>query len=84
MSDLSWRRDPPDAAGYRLREREVVREDRSVRERVTVHHASRMRDGRILINPRTSTGQPNYVDVTSPTLTARTSHWWWFGPIPQL
>ena len=76
-----WRRNPPDDQGYWLRQTETLQKDQSVRETVTLHYATRMRDGRVLINLGRH-GQPNYTYVTSPTVTCRTAHWWWFGPVP--
>ena len=84
VTNSTWSRNPPDALGYWLRYDDHVVDD-ELREKVevTLHYATDMRDGRVLIDLGRDV-QPYFTDVTSPTVTCRTSHWWWYGPIPIL
>lgn len=82
--ELAWTRKPPDAQGYWLRyDDHLTHLERRSKERVTLHYATNMRNGRVLVDLGRD-GQPNFTDVTSSTVTCRTSHWWWYGPIPIL
>ena len=86
IADLTWSRNPPDATGYWLRfDDHLMDEELRSKEKVTLHYATSMRDGRVLVDLLgIDGGQPNFTDVTSSTVTCRTSHWWWYGPIPIL
>lgn len=89
VTELAWSRIPPDAMGYWLRfDDHLTHLERRSKGRVTLHFTTRMRDGRVLVDLGVDlngpSGQPNFTDVTSPTVTCRTSHWWWYGPIPIL
>ena len=89
LEELTWRRGPPDGEGYWLRfDDHLTHEDGREKVKVTLHFTMSMRDGRVLVNLGVDLpgpgGQPNYTDVTSPTVVSRTSHWWWYGPIPIL
>ena len=89
LEELAWRRSPPDAEGYWLRfDDRLMRKDRRPKEKVTLHFTMTMRDGQVCVDLGVDLsgpgGQPNFTDVTSPTVVSQTSHWWWYGPIPIL